>query len=210
MCTRVCESFKFSSVIIFFSFLVNPLWFPVRDYTFRLFLFSFFIFKNQQKWRREEEFSLPDNTVRKKRIRHKSNPRIERNPKMKRSNFPLMLGGCDLLSDPKKEDTIPIVSPSSMETISTGSSLTSTSSSIFSSQRHSPSQPIYVIAGENAKSATKISSHPHIPPTKGSVILIYSRHLSISNQIPWWRSSFSVRSEASRRTCSQVEESILF
>nr|QST14977.1 ABCA3 protein [Diaphanosoma celebensis] len=86
---------------------------------------------------------------------------------MKRSNFPLMLGGCDLLSDPKKEDAIPIISPSSMETIGSGSSLTSTSSSIFSSQRHSPSQPIYVIAGENAKSATKISSHPHIPPTKG-------------------------------------------
>lgn len=65
---------------------------------------------------------------------------------MKRAllNFPSI--PCDLLdsSSSKKEDFVPIL-------LDSGGGRT---------------PPIYVI-GENGKNTTKISPHPHIPPTKG-------------------------------------------
>lgn len=62
---------------------------------------------------------------------------------------------CDLLDSGKnKEDTIPIIPPTT--TNSNGTTITG--------GRNNP--PIYVI-GENGKNSTKVSSYPHVPPTKG-------------------------------------------
>lgn len=68
---------------------------------------------------------------------------------MKRAlmNFPSI--PCDLLDSSKREDTSPILQDN--VTIGHGGGRT---------------PPIYVI-GENGRNVTKISPHPHVPPTKG-------------------------------------------
>ena len=82
---------------------------------------------------------------------------------MKRTILNLASIPCDLLDGSRKDDC---------------------HAPILAADQRIYSPPIYVI-GENGKNVTKVSAHPHIPPTKGSVITFFAFFFPFKIQI--WR-----------------------